>query len=262
MSRKKATARRQERRKSRMKRAAKLLVGHLAYVVLGGAILLFVVAVIASAQHIPAGAAESQHAVQMGNDWIPLVSKSPAAIIAAARKSALFTADRSGNGDYLKDLSHLENPIVVHAYQPAPYRAHGVAMPDYYVIPIDDASGAIVGAAELELNQPHNAIRVTAIVTYSSPRPHGRIAQISMAVATVDVSRQHHTRLKPNAAARLVYFPVDAYLQETGKIVWKGGGEYPADPIWLIPGADGKDHIVGTDGRVRYASELPIMKQP
>jgi hypothetical protein len=258
MSRKKVTARRHEHRKRKLERAARFLVGNLVYVVLGGAILLFAGVVIASAQHIPFSAASSQSPAQTSDGWIRLTSKSPSAIIAAARKSSLFTADRSGNGDYLKDLSHLENPVLVRAYQPA----GSVPMPDYYVIPIDNAAGSVVGAAELELNKPHTAIQVTAIVTYSAPRPHGYMARVNIGAAIADVSQQRHAHMKAGATAMLVYFPVDARLQEAGKIVWSGGGEYPADPIWLIPGTDGSNYIVGVDGIARHASDLPIMKQP
>lgn len=35
----------------------------------------------------------------------------------------------------------------------------------------------------------------------------------------------------------------------------------PADPIWLVPGADGQDHIVGADGRAYYLKDLPIAAQ-
>lgn len=258
MSRKKSVARRHGRRKNTMRRVARLLVSNVVYLIFGGAILLFVGALIASTQHIPIGGAANQNAAQTSDGWIRLTSKSPSAIIAAARKSSLFNVDRSGNGDYLKDLSHLENPVLVRAYHPA----GSPSMPDYYVIPIDNAAGAIVGAAELELNKPHNAIRVTAIVTYPSLRPHGYMARVSMATAIADVTQQRHIRMKAGAINMLIYFPVDAYLQKTGKIVWNGGGEYPSDPIWLIPGTDGQDYIVGTDGVARHASDLPILKQP
>lgn len=94
MNRKKAIARRQERRKSRIKRATMFLLGNLVYAILGGAILLCARAVIASVQHIPSSAADSPNATKPSGDWIPLTSKSPSAIIAAARKSALFNVNR------------------------------------------------------------------------------------------------------------------------------------------------------------------------
>jgi hypothetical protein len=55
----------------------------------------------------------------------------------------------------------------------------------------------------------------------------------------------------------LVYIPIDASAQETGKIVWVAGGESPVDPVWLIPGGDGRSHIVGTDGSVHFLDDLP-----
>ncbi len=186
--------------------------------------------------------------------WIPLKSESPADIIAAARKSPLFNVDRSGNGDYVKDLSHLGTPVLVHAL----HAPNGIALPDCFVIPVHDGSGATMAAAELELNPSRSAILVMAIVTYTHPHPHDTIPRMSEAAALSAVAAQHHTSLHSSAQPELVYFPINAYAQATGKIVWVSGGEYPADPIWLVPGADGQDHIVGGDGHVYYLKDLPI----
>lgn len=189
-----------------------------------------------------------------GSQWIPLRSSSPADVIAAARQTVLFNVDRSANGDYVKDLSHLGTPVLVHAL----HAPGGIVMPDCYVIPIHDGTGATMAAAELNLNPAHTAIQVMAIVTYNHPRPHDTIPRVNQAAALSAVAAQHHTSLRVGAQAELAYFPVNAYAQATGKIVWVSGGEFPADPIWLVPGADGQDHIVGADGHVYYLKNLPI----
>lgn len=186
--------------------------------------------------------------------WISLNSESPADIIAAARKSPLFNVDRSGNGDYVKDLSHLGTPVLVHAL----HAPNGIVLPDCYVIPVHDGSGATMAAAELELNPAHSAILVMAIVTYTKAHPHDTIPRMGQGAALSAVATQHHTSLRAGAQPELVYFPVDALAQATGKIVWVSGGEYPGDPIWLVPGADGQDHIVGADGHVYFLKDLPI----
>lgn len=201
--------------------------------------------------------APEQAACPSSPRWIPLKSQSVADIIAAARKSPLFNVDRSGNGDYVKDLSHLGTPVLVRAL----HAPSGIVLPDCYVIPVQDSGGATIAAAELELNPTYSAILVMAIVTYTYPRPHNIIPRMSAAAALSVVAAQHHTSLRASAQPELVYFPVNAYAQATGKIVWVSGGEYPADPIWLIPGADGQDHIVGADGRAYYLKDLPIAPQ-
>jgi len=265
---KKLLAQREERRKQRISRTARSMVGNLAYVLLAGAIVFFAVVVIVATRRPPAdpaSAAISNAAAtriaataNTGSGWIQLASDTPGAVIAAARKTTLFTMDRSGNGDYLKDLSHLENPVLVLALHPA----GSIVMPDYYIIPIDDKSGVIVGAAELALNPTHTAIQLTSIITYSSPRPHGQMAHVGMSAAQADVAGQQHVAMKSGAQPQLVYVPIDAGALETGQVTWTGGGLYPADPIWMIPGADGQDHIVGTDGHAYSMSSVPVMKQP
>jgi hypothetical protein len=185
--------------------------------------------------------------------WIAVRSLTGPDLIAAARQSPLFRVDRSGNGDYLKDISLLGAPVFVRAFQ----TRSGATLPDFYVIPILDHSGEAVGAAELELNAKHTAIHVIAIVTYTTPHPGGLITRLPMQTAIADMEAQRHVAMRSGFTPELVYYPIDAAAQETGKIVWVSGGEFPADPLWLIVGTDGQDHLVGVDGHVYLTSELP-----
>lgn len=264
VSQKKATTRRHARRTQRRGRIARWLVGNLAYVFLGGAVVLFAVVAVAAAQRIPGGVAQGTDSASAaatanaGTGWISLTSQSPRAIVEAARKSSLFHVNRSQGGDYLRDLSRLETPVYVRAL----HVTGSVILPDYYIIPIDDASGRMVGAAELALNPAHTAVQLTAIITYKTPRPHGQLALTQRSAAVTDLVRQVHTSLRPGAQPEMVYIPIDATALQTGAITWNGGGQYPADPVWMLPGADGKDHVVGTDNHVYAASDLPVMKQP
>ncbi|MGH2518110.1 MAG: hypothetical protein ACRDHP_20900 [Ktedonobacterales bacterium] len=182
--------------------------------------------------------------------WIPLKSQSSADIIAAAQQCTLINVIRSTGGDYLTDLSHLGTPVFVHGMS-AP---GGSAEPDFYVIPINDNAGSTVEAAEAELNPAHSALRIMAIITYGTPYLKDAIMHMSVNTAIAAVAAQHHTTLRAGAHPTLVYLIFDAFAMQMGKITWKSGGGYPGGPIWLIPGADGKDHLVGTDGHVYYMS--------
>ncbi|MEO7003122.1 MAG: hypothetical protein ABI068_15000, partial [Ktedonobacterales bacterium] len=175
--------------------------------------------------------------------WITLRSQAPADIIAAARQSTLFRVDRSGNGDYVKDLSHLGSPKLVLALRTGGWTA--TTMPDFYILPVSGPTGATIAAAELALNPTHTAIQVIAIVTYTKALPHDTIGRMSMRQSLAAISAQRHVALRASAQPHLVYFPVNTVSQQTGKIIWLAGGEYPADPIWMIPGADGKTYVVG-----------------
>jgi len=259
VSRNRVSAHRRGRRKSRVERVTKTLLGNLVYVFLGGAALLFAAILIAAAQHIPSSAASDTSATtNYSSGWIPLKSTSSSALIAAARQSTLFNVNRKGKGDFLKDLSHLETPVLVRALQ----TPGSVVMPDYYIIPIDNAKGQMVGAAELELNASHTSVQVTSIVTYTSAHRHGQVSHVAKSAALTDLSSQRRIALRSGAQPQLVYIPIDAAALETGEIVWNGGGTSPTDPVWLIPGADGQNHLVGADGHAYEMSSVPVMKQP
>jgi hypothetical protein len=184
-------------------------------------------------------------------DWIALANQSPDAIIQAARQSRLFHVNRSGNGDYLHDLSRLGTPQLVVGYTSHPGAS---ALADYYIIPVLDSSGNSIGAVEACLNANHSAIYVQSIDTYTQPRPHGAIAQLDIAQATQVLAAAH---VGFAAAPQLVYFAFNFRGEERGDFTWHAGGQFPSDPVWLIHGFDGHDHIIGTDG-VDYApSQLP-----
>lgn len=186
--------------------------------------------------------------------WIPLASQASGDVMAAAKTSRLFGINADGRGD-TPSLSHLGTPQLVRALAPA----GAPVVPDYFDLPILDANGTIIGVVLCELNPSHSAIAVAAIVQYGTPHSSGSIAEVSMQQAVLNVAAQHGVALLSGAQPRLVYFPFDFGAQETGKLTWVAGGESPDNPVWDVPGADGKDHIVGSDGHVYYSNELPIM---
>ena len=203
-----------------------------------------------------AGAA-AQGAVN-GDEWIPLRSQAPADIIAAARQSALFREPRADAGDHAHDLSRLGSPVYVQALRPADMTAAQV--PDFYVVPILNSAGAATDAAELALNPSHTAVQVIAIVTYTTPRAGGSIAQLKADQAVRAVASQTHASAQAIGQAHLVYFPLDPQWQATsnGQIAWAAGGAMPADPIWLMSGAGGRQYVAGDDGKVYTATQLPF----
>jgi hypothetical protein len=234
----------------------------LALSVLGLVVALALAATRSSATGLAGGIqTESNSAANPpGNgDWITLRSTSPADIIAAARRSELFNEHGSAKDDHVANLSRLGTPVFVQAIQP-PGAAAG-EYPDFYVLPILDNKGAVTDAAELALNPAHTAIHVIAIVTYAQPHAQGAIPRLNPAVAQAAMSTQRHMALRSGTAPALAYFPADAIAQETGQASWSGGGTFPADPIWLTSGADGRSYVVGTDGRVYDVSQLPMVHE-
>lgn len=259
-------AQRQQRKPAAVRPSgAALVLGNAVFVLLGLSVLGLVVVLGFTLSQLPSGSAASrpQGDISAANAsapddqgiWIPIRSTAAADLIAAARQSSLFTQNRSEAGDHVADLSRLGTPVFVRPLR----RISSVqgTLPDFYVIPILNAQGDTTDAAELEMNPPHSAIHVIAIVTYAQPRPSGAIAQLTPQAAMASVETRHHAKQRSGTQAQLVYFPLDAEEQQTGKLVWTSGGEFPADPVWLIQGSDGKDHIAGNDGAVYFSSQIP-----
>jgi hypothetical protein len=271
--------RRQKLWTAKLWRYVETIGGNLAFVALAGAVLLTVAGVALASRHLPltqaSGTGGSQlrsanaqytprpdtcgapalPACHVPGARIPLASQSPSDIIAAARKSTLFTVDRSGNGDYVKDLSRLGIPQLIQALH-MPGKA---SAPDYYDIPIFDGTGATIAVAQLQLDAAHTSIIVAAITTYAQPLPHDTLTHMSSAAAVSAVQARRHIGLQTGRQPRLVYFPGDRAAEATGKITWVAGGQMPYDPIWAVPGADGKDYIVGDDGQVYTLDQLPLV---
>lgn len=153
------------------------------------------------------------------------------------------------------DVSRLGTPLFVRAYLTSP----STPLPDYYVIPARDTTGATIGVVLCMLNSQHTAMSVGEVVGYPAPRPAGMITLLSAQDAVKAVSSQAHVSLKAGGAMELIYFPFDQSAEDTGKINWKAGGNTPYDPMWLVPGADGRDYlVVGGDGHVNAPSQLPV----
>jgi hypothetical protein len=186
-------------------------------------------------------------------EWIPLRSTNPGDIIAAARTSRLFNINAAGNGD-TPSLSRLGIPQLVLAFRAN--LAVGSDL-DYYLIPIQDTTGATLGVVMCQVNAGRTALSVVDIVQWAHSRPAGQVTSISAQSAVAAVQARQNVALVAGGAPQLIYFPGSAMAQETGKLIWVSGGAQPYDPVWMVPGADGQEHIVGSDGQVYDASQLP-----
>jgi hypothetical protein len=60
----------------------------------------------------------------------------------------------------------------------------------------------------------------------------------------------------------LVYFPadLDAIAGVHARVHWVAGGQFPDLAVWRLRTADGHDVIVGLDGQVYHAEQLPLAK--
>jgi hypothetical protein len=237
---------------SRKARRLRAVLGLAAMALLAVSVVALAGTLILTARTAPVSLASGQAVTISDDGWVPLRSTAPADVLAAARQSPLLEQSTDDAGNPL-DLSRLGTPVLVYGLA----ARSAAKLPDAFVIPMLDRASRATRAAEAELNAAHTALHVTAVVTFTRPRP-AAIAASSAASAVARVTRQRHTTLRASAQPDLVYFPVDAQAQVVGAVVWRAGGEYPADPVWRVPGADGHDYFVGTNGAVYTLNQLPI----
>ena len=165
------------------------------------------------------------------------------------KQTWIFHLDLSDDGDHIHDVSHLGTPVFVHGIAPK-----GVTIPDFYVLPFMDAHGVITDVGTFELNTQHSALRLQGISSFDGRYP---IVRQTSSAAIAALQLQRHVALKSAAKPYLVYLDIDATMLETGQAVWNAGGG-PMEPLWLLPGADGKVYVFGSDGKVYAESEIPM----
>ncbi len=182
--------------------------------------------------------------------WITFTSTSPGAVLAAMKQTWIFQIDLNDGGDHIDDLSHLGTPFLVRGLAP-----QGATIADYYVLPIMDAHGVITDIGEFELNVTHTALRFAATTSFDG---RFRIVRQTASAAITAVKVQRHVSMRAGTQPYLAFFPIDAYDLETGKVVWKAGGLWPGEPLWLVPGSDGQNYLFGNDDKVYAQREIPM----
>jgi hypothetical protein len=78
----------------------------------------------------------------------------------------------------------------------------------------------------------------------------------NMAVAAV--ATEHSITMLQGRTPELIYFPGDHAGVLAGTNHWSAGGTAIIDPIWRVPGADGKWHYVDHDGHAHLNAEIPV----
>jgi hypothetical protein len=76
--------------------------------------------------------------------------------------------------------------------------------------------------------------------------------------AVAAVHAEQHALAVQGRAPELIYFPGDFAGLKSGRQNWHGGGTAVIDPIWRVPGVDGKWHYVAHDGHTHLSTELPV----
>ncbi len=131
----------------------------------------------------------------------------------------------------------------------------------YYELPAMTSTGTISNLIAAELNASHTAISVGSISGTDPRTPWpGQLVPPAQAVQIVQAER--HTDVRTGEQPQLIYLAafdgIHVMYDIPGHITWTAGGGGPQNPIWLIPGADGLDYFVGTDGKSYTQAQLPL----
>ena len=195
-------------------------------------------------------------------DWVSLTSTAPADVLAAARSTRTYqttlAAPQTALGGVLR-TGTLGTPVLVRVY----HATNGAT--DVWVIPVTDAAapGAhIVALLDFAYDAAHSRIRATTFAgpfqpgdpEYGQPFPRATASQ-----ATARFGAAHAGQSAQAGSPELVYFPaaLDKITGPNPSIHWTGGGQFPDLAVWRIP-SGGADYLVGVDGQVYSANQLPL----
>jgi hypothetical protein len=261
-----------ERRERRERQRARVLryvrTGALGLFLVGMIAAFVIVLALPDAAPASTGAAGGAHA---GNDWVSLRSTRPADLLAAMRSTTLYqevaASPQTRLGQALR-TSTLGTPVLVRAYRPTR------GMPDVWVVPVlaTGATGvpspptvgaSVVALLDFEYDRPHARIRALSFAGPFVPtdpeygRPFPRVTPV---VALARVQQTRRLNVAGGRQPQLVYFPanLNALNDPHSKLKWSGGGQFPDLAVWQVPATDGHDYLVGVDGVVYTAAQLPL----
>jgi len=193
-------------------------------------------------------------------EWASLRSESPDDVLAAAKCTTMFQSSLHSNDPIAMAMSvgKIGQPVLV-----TPYTS-GTLMDTAWVIPVVASSGYPLAMLEFVYDHLNHRLRagsfgaVSNNMFYTShPFPY-----ISATQATSLVAQARHTSLMTGMSPELVYFyGSDHQAVVTGMAAaWTEGGDSAIDPMWRVPGADGRWYYVTPhDMRIRTAQDFPTM---
>lgn len=166
-------------------------------------------------------------------------------------RSAVETQDLIGDALH---QGRLAAPVLVR-----PYR-DDVGLPEVWVIPVVNSTNIPLAMLEFVYDRPNWQIRasefdaVTGNMFYATrPFPF-----VGAGAAVSAVAQQHRVALRQGHAPELIYFPSDHMGLIMGKNSWSSGGTAVIDPLWRVPGADGRWHYVDHNGKAHMHGDIPV----
>jgi len=228
------------------------------------AILAVVFAIVESApgllgKHSQAAGTCNPTLLTTGNQtekWFSINSGSAADIVSAAKCTDMYQSALQGNDAIAAALrtGTLGAPVLV-----KPYRSD-VGMSQYWVVPVVNTANFPLAFLTLLYNPQSRLIHegefdaVTGNMFYANhPFP-----AVTASAAVASVSARQRVAMVQGRAAELIYFPVDFAGIRAGTNHWTAGGTSVIDPIWRVPGVDGRWHFVDHNGQAHFNTDIPV----
>lgn len=188
--------------------------------------------------------------------WVTVRTDSTSDVMAAIKCTPMFQSASSGNDLVARGMQHghLATPVLVKAYR------NDVGLADVWVLPVVDQNNFPLVMMTFVYDESARQLRggELAAVTGNMFYVNHTFPFISPNAAAAATFSQHHVAMASAHAPELIYFPPDTDGFQAGKYHWQGGGTSYLDPIWRVPGADGRWHYVDHDGQAHLSSELPL----
>lgn len=188
--------------------------------------------------------------------WFSINSGSAADILSAMKCTDMFQSASQGSDLIAQALQTgtLANPVLV-----KPYRSD-VGLSQFWVVPVVDANNHPLAMLTFFYNPQSHLIHEGEFdaVTGNMFYVNRTFPAVTAAMSVTAVSTQQHMAVVQGQPPELIYFPGDTVGLKNGKIQWQAGGTSVIDPIWRVPGTDGKWHYVDHDGHTHMSTELPV----
>lgn len=189
--------------------------------------------------------------------WIAVSGESPSSVASAITQSVMFQSTETREGRLTLDTPALVH--LIHSVGGSDYWTH-----DHWLASAANDNGQRVGVFDFVFDRANHRIRFAVFGSLSPSDPrYGKVFPYTSATfATQRLSAERGVEAKPGVPPMLVFFPPDPAIlaPDSGlpQRTWTSGGEYPSDPMWLVPGNDGHNYYIGVDGHAHVDSDLPL----
>lgn len=195
---------------------------------------------------------ELTHTDQNSTLWVSVRTTASADVMAAVKCTTMFQNATQGNDLIARAMrtGHLGDPLLVR-----PYRSD-VGMDALWMVPVLDRQQYALALLTFNYNEGAHQLsaREFAAVTGNMFYTTHPFPYMDAGIAIATLANQKHISLASARVPELIYFPGN----DQSVTDWRGGGTSYLDPIWRIPGSDGRWHYLGHDNQVYAGSALPL----